>query len=42
MCDVLGVAVYAQKRGKNLGVDGPGYRTVLYGRGVQRGSTIAK
>jgi hypothetical protein len=30
MCDVLGVTVYAQKRGNNLGADGPGYRTVLY------------
>jgi hypothetical protein len=33
MCDVLGVTVYAQKRGKNPGADGPGYRTVI---GVQR------
>ncbi len=40
MCDVFGVTaiVYAQKRGKNLGADGPAWPTV----GVQRGSTIAK
>jgi hypothetical protein len=40
MCDVFGVTavVYAQKRGKDSGADGPAWPTV----GVQRGSTIAE
>jgi hypothetical protein len=40
MCDVSGVTaiVYTQKRGNNLGADGPAWPTV----GVQRGSTITE
>jgi hypothetical protein len=41
MCDVLGVTVYAQKKGTNSGGDGPAwlpFSTVE----VQRGSTIAE